>query len=382
MQIQAALALSLMHLQGNSDAALTALTRALDLATQLQDQPHRLRLLGALHFFHVRTGQFSNALELAQQAQALARILAVPAAQTLADSMLGISHHLLGNHDRALTHCQAALSQPRITPFEVLGQVGYDHRIRTLVALTRTLWLRGYAEQAVALAWQTLEEADQLGHAVSLGFTLIHIASLLLWVGQTASASVVIERSLAHARGHHLQTYHAVGLGLRAALTLRDGDVTRAIALQQTCLDIMDTERYGILSAVFSGDLADGLAMLGQSSKALALIEATLASHPETFYTPELLRIKARILTRQSDRETPEIAACLMGAIEIARRQGALAWELRAATDLAALWHRSHRREQARQLLAPVYGRFTEGFETPDLLAARQLLLELDRAQS
>jgi len=386
MEVQAALALSLMFTQGNSEESLAALARALDLAAQFKDPSHTLRLFGALHIFLVRAGNFHGALHLARRAEVVARMFPVAAARTIAESMLGISYHLSGNQASALRHCQAALRQTQVNRYDILGRVGYDHRIRTLAALTRTLWLSGYADQAVEVAGQTLKEAEQLGQPVSLALALIYVASVLLWVGDLPATSEVIQRLLALADRQCLAPYYAVGLGLRGELALRNGDVTGAIALQRACLDTLDADRHRILLAVFIGDLAEGLAMSGQWVEALAAVDKALAlgavnelraDDSQSFHTPELLRIRARILSRHSQAETSEVEQCLMRALEIARRQAALAWELRAATDLARLRRDAHRHEEARELLAAVYGRFTEGFGTPDLVASRRLLVEL-----
>jgi len=387
MEIQAALALALMYTQGNSEESLAALTRALDLATQFADPRHTLRLYGALHIFLTRSGDFQGALDLARQAEVTAQTVPLTAAQMIVDSMLGISHHLVGNQESALRHCRAALCQTQISRHDVLGRVGYDHRLRTLAALMGTLWMRGYADEAVEVVEQTLTEAEELGHPVTLGFSLLYAASTLLRVGRWSFASEVIERLLVHAERHGLEPYYAVGLGLRAELTLRNGDVSAAIALQRSCLETLDADRHRLLLAVFIGDLAEGLGMLGQWAEALAVVDQALgpdaknqreADEGRFFHTPELLRIKAQILSLQSQGQSPDVEACLVRALEIARRQGALTWELRVATDLAGLWVRAHRREEARELLEGVYERFTEGFETPSLVAARRVLLEIE----
>jgi tetratricopeptide (TPR) repeat protein len=239
----------------------------------------------------------------------------------------------------------------------------------------------------VEVVEQTLTEAEELGHPVTLGFSLLYAASTLLRVGRWSFASEVIERLLVHSERHGLEPYHAVGLSLRAELTLRNGDVSAAIALQRACLETVETDRHRLLLAVFIGNLAEGLGMSGQWAEALAVVDQALgpaaknqrsADDGHFFHTPELLRIKAQILSLQSQGQSPEVQACLMRALEIARHQGALTWELRVATDLAELWRRAHRQEKARELLAGVYARFTEGFGTPDLVAARRALLEIE----
>jgi hypothetical protein len=319
---------------------------------------------------------------LAQRGEKVARSVADPLARLISDSLLGISHHLVGSQASAQACCQAALGQPQLNWYgSSLGRVGYDHRIRTQVALMRTLWLQGYADQAVGLAGQTVQEAEELGHPVSIGFALLYSATVFMWVGRTSFASELIDRVLAHTERHCLVPYHAVGLGLKAKLALQGGDANGAGELLRTCLENLYFERHRILLAVFLTDIVTALMMSGRLVEALAAVDEGLAGK-HTFRTPELWRLKGEILAAQSPASLPKVEKCLQHSLEIARQQGALAWELRAATDLARLWRDSRRHQEGRELLAGVYGRFTEGFETPDLATAQRVLLELTAQQT
>ncbi len=134
------------------------------------------------------------------------------------------------------------------------------------------------------------------------------------------------------------------------------------------------------------GVLAEGLAGRGQLSEALATIDQALARAErggERWYIAELLRIKGELLLQLAgDQPIPAAEACLLGAIDVAQEQGALFWELRAAISLARLRMRHDRPDDARQFLAPVYDRFTEGFETADLRAAKALLDDLHNSKN
>jgi predicted ATPase len=124
----------------------------------------------------------------------------------------------------------------------------------------------------------------------------------------------------------------------------------------------------------FLGALAEGLARGGQGAEALAAIEETLvlSEHDEGCWcVAELLRIKGELVQLEGGPDPVEAAEDhFRQALDWARRQGALSWELRAATSLARLWRNQNRTRAAREILAPVYDRFTEGFETTDLKAA------------
>ena len=133
----------------------------------------------------------------------------------------------------------------------------------------------------------------------------------------------------------------------------------------------------------FQGVFAEGLAALGRLTEALAAVEKALAMADrggERWFSVELMRIKAEILLdMDGNRSEAAAEAYFAGALELARQQGALFWDLRAAMGMARLRVRQGRPEDARQGLALVYGRFTEGFETLDLKEAKGMLVQLQQ---
>jgi predicted ATPase len=134
------------------------------------------------------------------------------------------------------------------------------------------------------------------------------------------------------------------------------------------------------LQTAFSSALAEGLSMTGRGDEALDTIDEAIAlveHNEDLFGMPELLRIKADILASAQPPDRVRAEGLLIQSLEMARQQSALAWELRTATSLARLWVTQHRFGEARDVLAPVYDRFTEGFDSPGLKTARQLLDEL-----
>jgi predicted ATPase len=155
----------------------------------------------------------------------------------------------------------------------------------------------------------------------------------------------------------------------------------RGCALLRRALDKCDETGWRICNAEFLGVLAQGLAERGQIGTALVTVEQALASADNTGELcdiPELLRIKGEILIHEQANEPLSAAEdCLLAAIAAAREQGALFGDLRAALSLACMWTKQNRLSEAKQVLAPVYAKFTEGFETADLVSARDLLRRL-----
>jgi predicted ATPase/DNA-binding winged helix-turn-helix (wHTH) protein len=382
MALQVSLGQSLMFTKGNSEEVRIAFMRGLELAEQLGDPHHQLQLLGGLHLFHERIGDFRSALTFSQRSEAVAQRIAEPAGIAAANSWLGISYHLMGNHVDAHTHLQAAVAQPPVSRRVNTIHFGFDYHNRARITLARNLWLQGYPDRAVKLAHQTVEEAAALDHPVSLCIALIWAVSVFIWSGDLGNADESIEKFIAHAERYSLAPYLAVGLGVKGELSVRRGEASTGILALRGCLDALHADRYELLTTVFISAMAEGLAMTGQLDQALSTIDGAIAQverNGELFIMPELLRLKGNILAATPGSNPRGAEQCLLRSLDQGRAQSALSWELRTATSLARLWAAQDRLDDARAVLAPVYGRFTEGFESADLSAAKFLLNELSR---
>ncbi|MEH2481053.1 putative ATPase/DNA-binding winged helix-turn-helix (wHTH) protein [Nitrobacteraceae bacterium AZCC 2146] len=380
MILQEALALSSMFTKGNGDEVRAAIERGIALSEIFEDQDHQLQLLAGLNIFLTRIGDFRGALIVAERGVVIARAAANTAGLVMSDWMLGVSHHLVGNQAEAQHHCEAGMAKA-----VELGQLnanffGYDHRIRALVALARALWLRGFSEQALRMAQQAIDEAERRGHPVSVCISLIYAAPVFLWSGDLERAADLIERLSAYAGRYSLAPYRAVGMALRGQLAVIRDQAAAGLILLRDALDTLHAEQHNILATVFTSALAGGLWKTGQFDEALITINgavARAASCGATFDKAELLRIKGQILAAMPRPDRASAADCLMHSLAVAREQSALAWELRSATALARLLSENGQRDQARDTLAPVYDRFTEGFETEDLRVAQRLIHDL-----
>jgi tetratricopeptide (TPR) repeat protein len=335
-----------------------------------------------MFIFLMRIGDFRGALQVAQQSEIVAKALADPAAAALADWMLGVAHHLIGNHASARTHSESALVRPIASRHINMIRFGYDHRVRALIALARTLWLQGYPDQAVKVVRQAIHDADEFEHPVTLGIALIWAAPVFIWSGDWTAAEAIIVRLVAHAARYSLGPYQAIGLGLMGDLSIRRGDAQRGIRLLGDCLDEVRAACHYYLTPIFTSAMAEGLAALGQVQEALATIDHALASVTEnggSSEMPEILHIKGRMLASAPRSDPSEAKDWLLRSLESARQQSALGWELRTATTLARLLSDQGRRTEAHDMLTKIYSRFTEGFDTSDLKTARRLLHDLGR---
>jgi predicted ATPase/DNA-binding winged helix-turn-helix (wHTH) protein len=374
-------AISAMFTLGNDARVGAIIQRGLDLASGLRAGPRQLQLLAGSHIFLIRIGDFEGALRVAQESAAVCRTLADPAAAVMADWMLGCCHHLIGDQRAALLHCERGFAHEATLHRMNRQFFGYDHRIRALIGLAGTLWLRGFADRAVRVARQAIEEAAQLNHPVNVCISLIYTATVFLWRGDWDAAEEGITKLLAEAKKYSLGPYHAVGLGLQGELMLNRGDRSGGIALLRRSLDLLATEQHLVLAPQFGTALAQGLAATGDFDLALAIVERAIAQRDRSsasFDMPEMLRIKAEILMSAPRPETASAQECLKRSLELARAQSALSWELRTAIALARMQSGSH----ARETLRAVYARFVEGFETPDLRIAGSLLEDSQSASA
>jgi predicted ATPase len=172
--------------------------------------------------------------------------------------------------------------------------------------------------------------------------------------------------------------WRAIGRGHQGLIAVKRGDSLAGLALLRAAGEEIGPARPAYRFHTFAGDMAEAMAQAGQVAEGLAAIDevsAWVEHSDERWLAPELLRIRGEMLRLQ---DAPGAAAAAEAqfrqALETARPQGALAWELRAATSLARLLRDGGRAAEARALLQPLHDRFTEGFDTADLKASGALL--------
>ena len=381
MHLQAGLGTSLMNMHGEGEAARAALSRSLVIAEEHGDLPGQMGLLGVIHMFHVRGGNFAAALHSAQRSSAVAGTADDPAATAFANCMLGRGLLLTGHLGTARPALEASVqhwSRPHRTSAIYLA---VDRHYRAGVALARTLWLQGHPAQAVERAHQAIE--DVVDHPVALTGALAWVVGVFLWTGDLRSAERYVHRFVSDAGSHSLGPNISVGHGLMGQLAIRQGDAASGIASLRECLEALHAARYGLLTTEFNISLAQGLTATGRLAEALALIDETIQfveAHGDVIYMPELLRVKGGLLSMLQPK-ADDAEAWLMRSLKLSRQQGARAWELRTAVDFATLLARQRRQKSARALLRSVFGQFAEGSDTADLKAAERLLASLSSAR-
>jgi predicted ATPase len=240
------------------------------------------------------------------------------------------------------------------------------------------LWLLGYPGRAVERAQESQRLARSLGH----GFTLANAFKISAFVHQfrrdVASTQRCAEGVVAicteKAVAPHLLGAGRIMQGWAATVDRRRAG--EGLAEIRAGLERLDATGVQLRRPYYLTLLADACARAGSVAEGLAVVARALRG-VERWWEAETHRVRGELLLAQSAGNRGEGEACFARALEIARRQGARSLELRAATSLARLWGEDRRRGEARDLLAPVYGWFGEGFDTPDLRDARALLDEL-----
>jgi predicted ATPase/DNA-binding winged helix-turn-helix (wHTH) protein len=380
MILQEALALSLMYTGGNSDRVRAAIERGLHLEETFGNVPRKLQLFLSLYSLLMRLTDFRGALKVAEQSATFAETAKDQAGLLLADFMLGGAYHYIGDQAAAQFYGERAMARAAELGPSVPNFVGFDYRTYAPISLTRTLWLRGFADRARSIAKTSIDEAAGRVHEISICVSLAYGSPVFLWSGDLGSVENCTARLIEHAKRHSIEPYRAVGLGLKGAVAIARGDLETGIDLLRAALEILTTLRLNIFVTEFMGALADGLRMCGQMEEALLTINQAIGRGKEfgpTYEMAELLRSKAQILAAMPQYGRDPAINCLTEALAVAKAQSAVALELRSTIDLARLLAEAGQRDQARQDLVLVYSRFTEGFETADLRTARELIEDL-----
>jgi predicted ATPase/DNA-binding winged helix-turn-helix (wHTH) protein len=383
MQLYAALAASLMYTRGAVPEISAAWTKVLGIAETLHAAEFQLRALWGLWSYHISSGQYSVALRLAQRFCTLAENTSEPADQLIGDRLIGVSQHYLGDQpsarrhiERMLKHYVAPIQRSHIIRFQT------DQRVTARVFLARILWLQGFPDQAMRTAQSNIEEARASDHAMSLCYALATAACpIALLVGDLIAAEHYVAELLDHSARHALALWRAWGRSFEGVLVIKRGDITSGLRLLRAGVDELSEARSALRFITFLGYLAEALGGAGQFAEGLLMIDQAIERSERTeerWRIAELLRLRGELVLLQDRSGAAAVAEDhFRQALDWARRQGALAWELRAATSLARLRRDQGRSREARVVLVPIYDRFTEGFGTIDLKAAEALIDEL-----
>jgi predicted ATPase len=300
----------------------------------------------------------------------------------LAHWYLGLVQFSLGEYTAARTHLEQVISfyKPEQHHRSFVFLRGSDAGLGALAYDACCLWCLGYPEQASKRSQGALALARELDHPFSLADVLCYGGCLLTEMRRDALALKIHAEELMRLASEKVPVWSPPGQRYWGGALAMLGQVHEGIAQMREGMeasqfigawcDLSETLCCLAQAQAWAGQPEEGLATL---SEALAFVEQTDQRHSEA----ELYRVRAELLLMQGQDAEAEAEASLHKAIEVARRQSAKSWELRATTSLARLWHTQGRTDEAYWMLEEVYGWFTEGFDTADLKEARALLEEL-----
>jgi predicted ATPase/DNA-binding winged helix-turn-helix (wHTH) protein len=382
MLVQAALVSCVIFTDGMTGEDYVPWAKAVALADTLKDPAYQHHLLVVLWACQIRVPDLREALSLACQCDRIAAHVADLGTTALTEWMLGVTKHHLGQHDEAKIHLQRVIENEAAAASRTpAARHGYNVRVDALGVLANLLWIRGFPDQALLTGAMSVEAARKCDYALPLcvalawnGFNM-YLAEAELTETESCAGELV-----GHAQRHSITSYHGLGLCLLGTCLARRGDHSVARQSLADGLELLSRSRYGVFHPIFGGELAKAMSASGHVDAGLATIAAIEreAHDPEHWCMPEFLRNKGELLLLKSDEDSSAAAEQqFLRSIESAKKQGALSWELRAATSMARLRRRQGRNREAVELLASVYGRFSEGFQTADLVVAKHLLDDL-----
>ncbi|NOT60971.1 MAG: AAA family ATPase, partial [Acidobacteria bacterium] len=365
-----------------------AFNRARQLCEQVGNDPRLFAALSGVWPYHALQAEFKAAqklgeqmLQLAEQSQNPALLVRVLMCQAFVTYYQGelVSAHQYGERALALDRREYHAAYLSVSN-EDLGITTRRHQ-------SYCLWTLGYADSALALAQETVTLAEQTAHPFSLGGAHLATGMVLHTRRNWQSSQQEFEQVLALAEEYDLGDMLNYAAAFNA-LTLAYQE-PNAAALERAQQAIASLCGKGVTLALpaYLAILGELFGLANRCVEGLAAIAEALAQVERTgerVWEAELWRIKGELLLKsaasdsQASGAQAEAEICYRKALEIARRQSAKAWELRATMSLARLWQQQGKREAARQMLAEIYGWFTEGFATADLQEAQALLDELE----
>jgi predicted ATPase len=389
IKLQVALITPLLHVKGYAAAETKAAAEQarllIEQAEALGEPPEDPLLLFSV-LYAIWAGNFvafngDVCRGLAAQFLALAERQTATGPLTIGHRLVGTSLLLTGDIADGLVHLDQAIAlydpaehRPLATRF------GQDAGVAALSYRSWALWALGYPDAALRDADDALKDAREIDQAATLMYALFHVAIPYTLCSKLAAAASHAEELVALAEEKGSPLWKAGGL-------MRRGNV---LALTGRASDAMDMLISGIAAFRKTGSttglpfyltsLASVHAELGQLEEAWRCIgEAMTAAETtkETWCEAEVHRVAGEIALMSLQQDAANAEACFERALAVARAQQAKSWELRAATSLARLWRDQGKQQQARELLAPIYGWFTEGFDTLDLKQAKALLDDL-----
>ena len=377
--LRTSLARALLATKGYTPEVESAYDRALVLSQAAGEVSQMFPVLRGLYSFYTLRGEFAKGIPIGEQILELAERYDDGHMRVEGHFVLGTSLAFTGNTYRGLEHLEKAISyidpdRPRSSRFRLGNYPG----VASYIASALLLWGLGYPDQALQRANEAMHLAKKVKHPYSLAYALFHTGLLRFWRREVKDSLGCAQAVLDVAEKHEFQIWYAVGTCLHGAGIASLGRAEEGLAQIERGMD-----KYQELKSppIFWPQLchlqAGVCGLAGKPELGLALIDGVMAFPSQGYgrvLMVEFFKLKGDLLLALAPDNPSEAEAWYQRALETAQEQGATMLELRVAISLTRLWWDTGKAEQARQLLRDAYAKFTEGFTTPDLLEARELL--------
>ena len=362
LRLTVALASLLCNTGVNEPRAAETLLRAAALADAIGSAKLQIAPLTVSAVFQLELGNYSAAVDTCKTLVQTAQEAADPLAVLIAERASAQALHFAGEHGRSRALAERVLGHPAMAIPLTYSQTSVDKGVSMRIILARILWLQGSPDAAAQLAEESLSLASSDGPFAMCQALALAACPIALWRGDRA-VDLHVANLLQFSSRYTLHHWHSLGLCLQS---VRRWETTTQMGKTP---ELQDSAAGP--ASIMQRDLLATLTERWIDEATIARAQSGISG----WCAPEVLRVFAELELRESGSSGHIVAeARLMQAIELAREQQAIAWELRSATSLARLLSRTGRTSEARAHLEPVYRRFTEGRQTRDLHAAVQLL--------
>jgi class 3 adenylate cyclase/predicted ATPase len=380
LEFWSALGAALRHVKGVAAPEKGhAFARARELWERLGSPSEFLHIPYGQSNYHIYHGESELAQRLAEDLLRLSRQRGDTAGLVLGHRVSGQGLLFVGRFGSARSHLEEVLAlYDPISHRSLVNQTGSHPRVGSRGHLGIALFCLGFPDQASAQSRAGIAEALTLAHPPSLAASLAMGARLLSLGGDNAALDERAGQLIAAATEQGFPMYQALGTIYRGWAKARTGNIAEGLSLLRSGLSAYRATGAVYTMPYYIDLLAKACELAGQVEEASTLLDSALQLAEkigERWVAAELYRHKGQLLLRQGYFDAAE--ELYRKALCIAREQEAKLWELRAAVSLAQLLHGQGRHSEARGLLAPIYGWFTEGFDTQDLKGAKALLKEL-----
>ena len=358
-----------------------AYARARELAAQIGESPDLPRVLAGLADAYLVKGEFATSAEVAREALAIAERTGEAFDLVAAHCQTGMPLFFQGDFASALRHLERSAELYDPAAHAALAySTGIDRGINSRGYAALCHLYVGHLDRALADSESAVTLARHVQHPLSLAQALFLAGFTHFTRGDLTRTRERVDEVVALAGELGFPLYRAVGTFLRGRARIESDDCEVGLAEMRQAIVELAQIASELAAPQFLGLLAEGLRKLGrhdEALQALGLGVAQAAGQGQHYYDAELQRLRADILLDTERQAADDAEALYAQALEIARRQQARLFELRAAVGMARLWQRQGKPDAARALLAPVYAWFDEGVDTRDLRAAREQLAEL-----